>query len=123
MEKIDFLISPAYSVPPIKMIRSFKEMTTNVSDAVPSTLGSALQVGADKIVNPGSCSSYSCSVRVINKRRANKLCPAYSLITSTGRRYFSSAPANAFKEKTSSLLDKCSVTLRYNRSKEASSIG
>src|SRR5699024_3040088 len=107
----DFLISPAYSVPPIKMMRSFKEMTTNVSEVVPSTLGSALQVGADKIVNPGSCSSYSSSVGVINNLSANKLCQAYSLITSTGRRYFSSAPAKAFKEKTSFLLDKCSVTL------------
>src|SRR5699024_3648048 len=65
-EKIDFLISPAYSVPPIKTTRSLNEITINVSDAVPSSSGSARQVGADNTVNSGSCSCSSSSVGVIN---------------------------------------------------------
>src|SRR5699024_3844022 len=69
------------------------------------------------------CSLYSSSVGVINNSSTNKLCQEYSLMTSTGRRYFSSAPAKDFNENISSLLDKCSVTLWYNRSKEASSTG
>ncbi len=50
IEKIDFFISPAYSVPPIKTIRSSNEMIINASDCVPSTVGFALNLGADMIV-------------------------------------------------------------------------
>ena len=52
--KIDFFISPAYSVPPIKMIRFSNDTMMNVSEDVPSTSGSALNVGADTIVKSAS---------------------------------------------------------------------
>ena len=51
IENIDFLISPAYSVPPINTVRFSKETIIKVSEAVPSTAGSALKFGADITVN------------------------------------------------------------------------
>ena len=54
IEKIDFFISPAYSVPPIKTIRFSIETMMNVSESVPSTAGSALNVGAETTVNSAS---------------------------------------------------------------------
>ena len=51
IEKIDFFISPAYSVPPIKMVRCSNEIIIKVSDFVPSTAGSALKLGAEITVN------------------------------------------------------------------------
>ena len=53
-EKIDFFISPAYSVPPIKTIRFSNEMIINVSEFVPSIAGSALKFGAEITVNSAS---------------------------------------------------------------------
>ena len=78
---MDFLISPAYSVPPIKITRFLKETRINVSELVPSISGSALKVGADTTVNSGLCVLSSSSVGEINNWRANRLCHAYSLIT------------------------------------------
>ena len=51
IEKIDFLISPPYSVPPIRTVRRSNEIMINVSVFVPSTAGSALKFGAARIVN------------------------------------------------------------------------
>jgi hypothetical protein len=51
IEKIDFFISPAYSVPPIKTILRSKDIIINVSDFVPSTAGFALKLGAAMTVN------------------------------------------------------------------------
>ncbi len=48
--KIDFFISPAYSVPPIKIIFFSSDTMMNVSEAVPSTAGSALKLGAEMTV-------------------------------------------------------------------------
>ena len=41
IEKIDFLISPAYSVPPMMTVCSSKEMMTKAPELVPSTSGFA----------------------------------------------------------------------------------
>src|SRR5699024_4979826 len=120
---MDFLISPAYSVPPIKTTRSLNETTINVPEFVPSSSGSANNVGADKTVNPGSCSANSSLVGVMNNWRAKRLCHAYSFTTSTGRRYFVSAPAKPLKENTSFLSFKWFTTFSNNLLNEASSIG
>ena len=90
---MDFLISPAYSVPPINTVRFSKEMMMNVSEWVPSTEGSALKLGAQMTVNPASCSKNSSSEGRINNWWENRLCHANSLITWMGRRCFLSAPA------------------------------
>ena len=45
-EKIDFLISPAYSVPPITTSPRVGWRTTKVSERVPSASGSASTSGA-----------------------------------------------------------------------------
>ena len=51
---IDFFISPAYSVPPIKTIFLVKSMRMNMSVLVPSISRSALKSLIHKIVNSGS---------------------------------------------------------------------
>src|SRR5690625_481947 len=86
MEKTDFLISPAYSVPPIRTIFCLKDTSTNASEFVPSFSGLALNDGADIIVNSGSCVFSSSADGRTNNCFANKLCQAYSLITCIGKR-------------------------------------
>src|SRR5690625_4008491 len=122
-EKIDFLISPAYSVPPISTTRFLNEMTIKVSEFVPSSSGFALQVGADRTVNSDLWFFNSALSGVINNWRENRLCQAYSLITSTGRRNFSSAPANPLKENNSFFSSRWEIIFPYSFSKDASSIG
>ena len=97
MENIDFFISPAYSVPPIKMTRFSKETMINVSECVPSVSGSALKCGAERMVKGCACGSLSSVSGLINSWRANKLCHANSFTTVIGSLYFSSAPANPSK--------------------------
>ena len=52
--KTDFLISPAYLVPPIKIIRRAKLTRMNVDERVPSRAGSAWKSAASTTVNSGS---------------------------------------------------------------------
>ena len=51
---IDFFISPAYSVPPIKTIFRVKSIRIKTSVLVPSISGSATKSLIHKIVNSGS---------------------------------------------------------------------
>ena len=94
IEKIDFFISPPYSVPPIKMIFFSNETKTKTSDFVPSTSGSALNVGAETIVNSGSIARASSFVSGrINIVFANMLCQLNSLTTCSLSCVCGSAPA------------------------------
>ena len=91
--KIDFLISPAYCVPPTRTSRSAKFSTMKTSDRVPSTSGSAWKPGALSTTNWGSWErSSSCEARM-NMLRANRLCHAVSVMTRIGTRNSGSAPA------------------------------
>ncbi len=67
IEKIDFFISPAYSVPPIRTMRFSIDTIMNVSEFVPSIAGFALNEGAETIVNCASCIHSSSSVGRMNK--------------------------------------------------------
>ena len=71
---IDFFISPAYSVPPIKTIFRVKSIKIKTSLLVPSISGSAKKSLIHKIVNSGSCFSNSSVVGRINKLLENILC-------------------------------------------------
>ena len=53
--KMDFLISPAYLVPPIKMMRRVKSARMKAVEAVPSRSGTASNPGAAITVNSGTC--------------------------------------------------------------------
>ena len=53
---MDFLTSPAYSVPAIKTARFLKLIAMQVLERVPSFSGLELKVGAKSTVNSGSCS-------------------------------------------------------------------
>ena len=85
--KIDFLISPAYSVPPISTMFSAKFTRMKVEVRVPSTAGSALKLIASRTTNPGSNrASLAGSVSRTNMFEAKSDCQAVSVITRTGRR-------------------------------------
>src|SRR5436190_24399258 len=54
MVKTDFFSSPAYRVPPIRIVRCAKWMTMNVPDWVPCSAGSACISGACSTVQDGA---------------------------------------------------------------------
>ena len=87
--KTDFLISPAYAVPPMITRRRAKLMTMHVSERVPCLEGDALKPGAAMIVNAWPVLHSSPRSRL----RANRLCHARSVTTRTGSRKRGSAPA------------------------------
>ena len=93
--KIDFLISPAYHVPP--MTTSTREgcRQTKVSVRVPSSSGTADTDGAWRTSACGSMSSSSSSVGSMKRVFAKSACHALSEITRTAMRCAGSAPANA----------------------------
>ena len=62
MLKIDFFISPAYEVPPIRTVLRVKFSRMKTSELVPSRLGSALNSGAAITVNSGRCDLNSSAV-------------------------------------------------------------
>ena len=93
--KIDFLISPAYQVPPIRTSRRPGCRTTNVSLRVPSSSGSAVTAGACSTSASGSWSASSSSVGSMKSVFANSACQALSVMTRTASRCSGSAPANA----------------------------
>ena len=68
MPNIDFFISPAYSVPPIKTIFLVKSIRIKTSVLVPSVSGSAKKSLMHKIVNSGSCFSNSSVISQILKQ-------------------------------------------------------
>ena len=53
MVKTDFFSSPAYRVPPIRIVRCAKCTTMNVPDWVPCSAGSTCSSGACNTVQPG----------------------------------------------------------------------
>ena len=71
---IDFFISPAYSVPPMRTIFLVKSIRIKISVLVPSISGSATKSLIHKIVNSGSCFSSSSFDGLMNKLLANMLC-------------------------------------------------
>src|SRR5256885_17087891 len=54
MVKTDFFSSPAYRVPPIRIVRCAKWTTMNVPDWVPCSAGSACSSGACSTVQAGA---------------------------------------------------------------------
>ena len=92
--KMDFFISPAYSVPPTRTSFLSKLRIMNVSDSVPSVAGSALKLGMSMTVNCGSWAAcFAASFSGMNMLRTNMLCHAISVTIRTGSRYAGSAPA------------------------------
>ncbi len=57
--KMDFFISPAYLVPPMRMMRRVKSAMMKAPDRVPSRSGTASNSGAAMTVNAGLCSASS----------------------------------------------------------------
>ena len=49
-----FFISPAYEVPPIRMMRRLKSIAMTVSLRTPWRFGSALNDGSDRMVKSGT---------------------------------------------------------------------
>jgi len=84
--KIDFLISPAYWVPPMSTIFWPKWITMKTSERVPSTSGTAWKLGALITVNWGAWPANSSALAWMNILRAKRLCQAVSVITRMGRR-------------------------------------
>ncbi len=79
-EKIDFFISPAYSVLPISTSCRSKSMATTVLLRQPWRSGSALKLGRSTTNQSGwSCGSSTFTKRFWEKR----LCQAYSVTTRT----------------------------------------
>ena len=81
----DFLISPAYRVPPISTILRARFTSTKVPLRVPSRSGSATNSAASTTVNSGAKFSGGVS-GVMNRLRAKRECQAYCVITRTGNR-------------------------------------
>ena len=90
--KTDFLISPAYRVPPINTIFRAKFTSTNVDEFVPSRAGSASNNAASITVNSGENASVRSAPLSMNRSRAKRFCHAYVVSTRTGKRYRASAP-------------------------------
>ena len=93
--KIDFLISPAYSVPPISTSAREGWRTTNVSLRVPSSSGSASTSGAWKTTASGSKSASSDSSGSMKSVLAKSACHGDPVITRTRSRCAGSEPAYA----------------------------
>ena len=94
-EKIDFLISPAYSVPPITTSPRVGWSTTKVSERVPSASGSASTSGAWSTSASGTWSASSSSVGSMKSVFAKSACQGEYVITRTPSRCAGSAPAKA----------------------------
>ena len=75
-EKIDFFISPAYFVAPIKTSFFDKLIRMNVFDAVPSISGIASKSLIHITVSSGSEDSNSAADGLMKSWCANKLCQA-----------------------------------------------
>ncbi len=93
--KIDFLISPAYQVPPISTSVRDGCRQMKVSLRVPSSAGSAVTAGACRISASGLCVASSTSVGSMKSVFAKSACHALSVTTRTAMRCFGSAPAKA----------------------------
>ena len=75
----DFLISPAYSVPTMRISMRSRWTRIAVSVRVPSVAGSALNDGTQMIVKFGSKPTRSAAVGRRNRFRANMLAQAVSV--------------------------------------------
>ena len=93
--KIDFLISPAYWVPPIRISWSVRCRITKFPARVPSEAGSAAKLGAWSTRASGRCAWSSSSVGSMKRVRAKRACQALSVTTRSGSRWAGSAPAQA----------------------------
>jgi len=80
---MDFLISPAYSVPPMMTMRRARFTRMNVSLRVPSRFGSAFTEGTDITAMSGSKLSSSSAFGRMKRLWAKRLCQASSLTTRT----------------------------------------
>ena len=83
---IDFFISPAYRVPPIRTTFLPKLMTTKVPVRVPCRSGSAWKSGAWSTVNPGRNWASSAGTARMNMLRTKSACHAFGVMNLTGRR-------------------------------------
>ena len=88
-----FFISPAYSVPPIRISFSVKLTAITVSLRLPWRAGSALKLGRLMIVYSGAKPASSSAVGRTSSVRMNRLCHANSLMTRTLTRYSGCAAA------------------------------
>ncbi len=82
----DFLISPAYRVPPMSTSPRVRLRATKVSDRVPWRSGSALQPGRHSTVKAGWPTTASTPSGRRNRCRLKRLCQASSVITRTDTR-------------------------------------
>ena len=87
-----FFNSPAYRVPPMRIIRSARLSTMNVPLRVPCRAGSAWNSGACSTVKLGAKSASAASSGRTNMLRTNAMCHALGDTYRTLSRYFGSAP-------------------------------
>ena len=99
--KIDFLISPPYLVPPIRISSLVKSRVTKPDELVPCVAGSAWKYGPCRMSACGWCTATSSGVAGMNMVRANSTCHALSLTRRSGRRCSGCAPAKASSTKSS----------------------
>ena len=99
--KIDFLISPPYLVPPMRISSLLRLSVTKPDELVPCVAGSASNVGACRMTALGSWVVISSGVAGMNMVRANSTCHALSLTRRSGRRCSGWAPANASSTNSS----------------------
>jgi hypothetical protein len=91
---MDFFISPAYEVPPMRMSFLAKLRMTKAAELVPSDSGMAWKAGAKTTVYSGAClARRSGSSSRMNMLRANIACQARSVTIRSGILYCGSAPA------------------------------
>ena len=118
----DFLVSPAYCVPAIRIIFLSKLTIIPVSLFVPCCLGSIFKFGKFTIVYSLENFLISLFFGLINKCLANKPCQAYSVITETPKLLALSAPPSRSCTKRS-LLFEYSIKVFNILSKFSSLIG
>ena len=91
--KMDFLISPAYSVPPIRISEFVRWRLTKLVARVPSVAGSAVKLGACRIRASGWWRRISSSEGTMNIVCAKSACHALSDTTRTDSCSAGFAPA------------------------------
>ncbi len=84
--KTDFLISPAYSVPPISTRPLAKSTRIKTSELVPSMSGKAWKPGQSITTSSGLWTAISSGVAWMNMLCANRLCQAYCVMMRMGMR-------------------------------------
>ena len=97
----DFFNSPAYRVPPIRIVCFPKLTTMNVPERVPCTAGSASSSGACSTSQDGMKEPRSAGVGRRNMLETNSACQALGVTKRMAMRWFGSAPANRSRTHSS----------------------